>query len=152
MKDLLPDWPKRLTAIKDELKARGEIGGDADLAQRISELLSTIDLPEVERGAVNHWLNGKRQPSIAQFVALCFALKAKPGEVIDNAYPKPASTSAQRVAESTATIYELPDSDIAEIAKQLANADTPTRKMAIAAARGVLSSATPPSITESKAS
>lgn len=143
MKDLLPDWQARLSAAKQTLKDKGEIAGDTDVAQRVTELLQTIEQPEVERGAINHWLNRKRQPNVAQFVALCFALKVKPSDAIDNEYPVDRNNASHAVHD-LAALYQFPESELTEFIALLSSATPEARRIAIAAAKAVLASATKP--------
>lgn len=71
-----------LGAAKQAAKDRGDIKGDADLAVRVSESLEAMGLPKVDRGAVNHWIKGRNQPSMAQFLALCSALSVTPSDAL----------------------------------------------------------------------
>lgn len=142
MKDLIPNWPKRLFALKEAMKARGEIAGDIDLATTISELLDAVHQPVVERGAVNHWLKGRRQPNVAQFIALCRALKVSPADILaDDRYHLPACTDLPvRQNAEAARIYEHASAEITDIITLLNRATPEARRLAIAAAKGVLAS------------
>lgn len=53
---------------------------DADLAAEVSELVGH----DVGRALVNHWFRGRRDPSLAEFVALCTALGSDLGHVLLN--------------------------------------------------------------------
>jgi transcriptional regulator with XRE-family HTH domain len=53
---------------------------DADLAAEVSELVGH----EVGRALVNHWFRGRREPSLQEFMALCAALGADPGQILLN--------------------------------------------------------------------
>ena len=53
---------------------------DADLAAEVSELVGH----DVGRALVNHWFRGRRDPSLAEFVALCAALGSDLGHVLLN--------------------------------------------------------------------
>lgn len=77
---------------------------DADLAAEVSEQLEQ----EIGRGAVNHWLTGRNDPTITQFMALCTALGADPGQVLLNvrvAYQHlaPASAAAKALHSPATT-------------------------------------------------
>lgn len=51
---------------------------DADLAAEVSEIVGY----EVSRQLVNAWFRGRRVPSLPEFMALCAALGADPGEIL----------------------------------------------------------------------
>lgn len=53
---------------------------DADLAAEVSELVGH----DVGRALVNHWFRGRRDPSLTEFMALCAALGADPGQILLN--------------------------------------------------------------------
>lgn len=53
---------------------------DADLAAEVSELVGY----DIGRALVNHWLRGRRTPSLLEFMALCAALGADPGHILLN--------------------------------------------------------------------
>jgi transcriptional regulator with XRE-family HTH domain len=77
-------WYLRAQAIKRD---KGLV--DADLSEQIAaELKEGPGM--VERGAVNHWLNGKRQPKLAQFLALCKVLDVSPHELLFGTPPTEA--------------------------------------------------------------
>lgn len=70
-------WPERLKARKGDKV-------DADLAEAVSEILQREFAEDYSRGrgAVNHWLNGTREPTLRQFFALCEAIGADPQEIL----------------------------------------------------------------------
>lgn len=68
----------------------------------------------VSRGQVNHWLNGRRDPRLFEFFALCQVVGADPGEVLfgqrvlqNNFAPGSAAARllASTAAEPPAPIY-----------------------------------------------
>lgn len=68
----------------------------------------------VSRGQVNHWLNGRRDPRLFEFFALCQVIGADPGEVLfgqrvlqNNFAPGSAAARllASTAAEPPAPIY-----------------------------------------------
>lgn len=92
-------WRQR---AEQEKKAAGKT--DADLAAEVSDLVGH----DVGRALVNHWFRGRRDPSLTEFMALCTALGADPGEVLLNVrvsiqkLPE-ASTAAQILKEKGTT-------------------------------------------------
>lgn len=73
LKTVWPGWRHRALAKKKDARKT-----DEDLAAEISELVGY----EVSRGTVNHWWHGRRTPTIDEFMALCGALGADPGEIL----------------------------------------------------------------------
>ena len=70
-------WHNRLKMMKAGMP-------DVDIASGVEEILQR-DLREnytVKRAAVNHWLNGRRIPTLAEFFALCQVIGVDPGEVL----------------------------------------------------------------------
>lgn len=65
-------WTARAQAKKKDLRLT-----DGDLAARLAERGF-----DVTRGAVNHWLNGKRPITLDAFFALCEILGADPGDLL----------------------------------------------------------------------
>lgn len=102
-------WIGPIVKAKQAKKDAGEIKGDADLAASVSLLLEEVGLPGVDRGGLNHWLTGKRQPSVAQFLALCGALDIAPEQAFGggmrrlNRRMDPAVAEAVSIMESTDT-------------------------------------------------
>ena len=78
MGTLTDTWRSFLNEEKVCAKDTGKISGDSDLAEIVSDILEENGRPRVTRGAVNHWLTGKRPPLIPQFIALCQALGTSP--------------------------------------------------------------------------
>lgn len=70
-------WHVRLKALKRGIP-------DVEIAAAVEETLqSTVRRNySIKRAVVNHWLNGRRSPSLAEFFALCQAVGADPGEVL----------------------------------------------------------------------
>lgn len=98
----MDDWKKwRFRALEAKAQCSKT---DADLAEAISELTPR----KAGRAQVNHWFNGKRQPTLEQFMVLCSELNADPMYILFNvAAPKspakPAKhyTSAPEPAQTT---------------------------------------------------
>lgn len=65
------EWPKRAKAAKGR-KPDAEIA--ADVTERVGY--------EVGRALVNHWLNGRRDPSVSELMALCESIGADPGAIL----------------------------------------------------------------------
>ena len=63
-------WRGFLNAAKARAKDAGRIDGDSDLAEIVSDILEENGRPRITRGALNHWLTGKRPPSLHQFLTL----------------------------------------------------------------------------------
>lgn len=55
---------------------------DVEIAEAISETLEAMDRPTVQRGIVNHWFNGRRQPDLLEYMLLCKVLQADPAEIL----------------------------------------------------------------------
>lgn len=53
---------------------------DTDLALEVSELVGY----DIGRGKVNHWLRGRNDPTVTEFIALCAALGSDPGQLLLN--------------------------------------------------------------------
>lgn len=97
LRTVWPGWRQRALGKKKDARKT-----DEDLAAEVSELLGY----EVIRSTVNHWWHARRTPTIDEFMALCEALGADPGEllfevrVMHNAVTK--SPAAARVVGSPA--------------------------------------------------
>lgn len=67
-------------------RAKREAGSpvDEDTAAAVNELQSR----SAERGQVNHWINGKREPTINQFMALCEVLQVDPHATLRGVFQK----------------------------------------------------------------
>ncbi len=65
--------------ISARLKAAAQIYKDAHRKTDV-DLAAEIG---VERGNLNHWLNGRRIPKVTEFVALCHLIGAEPAEIIE---------------------------------------------------------------------
>lgn len=70
-------WHVRLKAMKAGVP-------DVEIASGVEEILQrdVRDNYTVKRAAVNHWLNGRRIPTLAEFFALCQVIGVDPGEVL----------------------------------------------------------------------
>lgn len=71
-------WIAWRTRAEAQKKTAGKT--DQDLAEDVSELLGY----EVSRPLVNAWFRGRRIPTLPEFMALCAALGADPGEMLFN--------------------------------------------------------------------
>jgi transcriptional regulator with XRE-family HTH domain len=135
-------WRKTLSSAKATLKAKGEISGDATIAATVSDELEEIGEEGIQRTTINHWLSGKRLPNIAQFIALCRALKVSPADAIGAQAKHP--TPGPHVAQTRAAAYL--DADAVELSRffdKLQRADPKVRKPAMAAAAAVIDSQEP---------
>lgn len=114
MKTDLTCWTGPIAKAKQEAKASGRIKGDVDLAVTVSEMLEQAGLPgKINRAGLNHWITGRRQPTMAQFLALCEALEISPAEVfgrgvtrIDDRLPEPIR-EAVSIMENTDDVGRL---------------------------------------------
>jgi hypothetical protein len=70
-------WHQRLKRAKGRM-------ADADIAAAVEEILQQTVRPNysIKRAVVNHWLNGRRIPTLSEFFALCQVVGADPGEVL----------------------------------------------------------------------
>lgn len=71
---------------------------DSDLAAEVSELVGY----EVKRALVNHWFRGRRTPDLKEFMALCTALGADPGQILLNvriSYQQASGETSQALIE-----------------------------------------------------
>lgn len=101
------DWPSRAKA----LKAEGQKKDDAEISVLVSEILEASGREAVGRGAVNHWLTGKRVPNVFQYFALCQVLECDPKSLLtgDEKAPDSAEQStsvASRPAVQPSAITE----------------------------------------------
>jgi hypothetical protein len=135
----LLNWPRKLVAAKEAAKeaakATGQIVSDVTLSVIISEKLLAAGLQPVERGAVNHWLKGRRQPNVSQFIALCETLSVSPGEILN---PRAQNIIDLPAREPGASSYAGFDDDDLRIISLLERSAINVRKLALAAALGVL--------------
>lgn len=120
-------WHKRAKEAKTASGARP----DVEIAELVSEILEASGRSPVKRAVVNHWLNGRRDPSLAEFFALCHVIDANPGDVLfgqdvaENVIPHPAAVSL--------------DENMAEVRSLLEKTDATGRRMAVAILRSALS-------------
>lgn len=135
MKTDLLSWVNKLQAAKEAAKATGHIVGDSDLAAIVSDKIEAAKLSKVDRGAVNHWLNGRRHPNVPQFIALCEALNVSPGQILGAAAADDKVVHF-RINDAAVASY-IPDVDAAMF-DRLRQAPESTRRLALAAAMGVL--------------
>ncbi len=82
MKPEWQNWHERAKATKEMAKAAGRPLSDVDVAASVSELLEAAGQKPVKRALVNHWLNGRRIPSLVEFFALCHVLQMDPRQVL----------------------------------------------------------------------
>lgn len=141
MKSHLLNWSAKLTAAKEAAKALGQVKGDSDLAAIVSEKIKAAGLSSVDRGAVNHWLKGRRYPNVPQFIALCEALNVQPAEVLALSTYQSENVVSFRAREPARANY-ITDEE-SEIFDRLRSAPTATRRLALAAALGVLEKSGP---------
>jgi transcriptional regulator with XRE-family HTH domain len=130
-------WRKTLSDAKADLKARGEINGESAIAATVSEELEGIGEGGVQRTTINHWLSGKRLPNIAQFIALCSALKVSPGDALDDR----TSTTRHHLSISERAPAAYLDADTIELSRfieRLQRTEPKARKIAMAAAEAVI--------------
>lgn len=94
MKTNLNCWRDFICKAKESAKSKGKISGDSDIAAAVTEILEENNFPKVERGAINHWLKGVRNPSIQQFIAICIALNVSPKDAFNNLTKEDSSIEA----------------------------------------------------------
>jgi DNA-binding transcriptional regulator YdaS (Cro superfamily) len=135
MKNDYTSWIGKISAAKEAAKAAGLIAGDIDISTIVSEKIKAAGLKPVDRGAVNHWLKGRRQPNVTQFVALCEALRVSPAEVLSSTDKTVVQFRAKE--QNPPRYLDLDDEDLLAI-EQINRATPENRKLALAAALGVL--------------
>ncbi len=131
MKPDLPAWVSRLATAKEAAKKARIIKGDADLSVAISETLQET----INRAAINHWLNGVRQPNVQQFLALCAALKVSPSKILGEE-PCPVVTFQAR--EPDPPPWSPLPPDLEQIITDIRTAEPAVRQMALAVAKTAL--------------
>jgi hypothetical protein len=99
---------------------------DADIAAHVTEVMKAWGYSEyeVERGPLNHWLNGRNTPQVTEFVALCSVLDRDPGQVLRTGLviPKVAKAKeAARKALKTAAQHRAPSDQAAKARQFKAN-------------------------------
>jgi len=110
-------------------QAAGRITGDVDLAETVTGLLEQAGIPgKINRAGLNHWLTGRRQPSMAQFLALCEALEVSPADV----FGRPGQRINDRLPEP-----------IQEAVSLMKNTDDIGRAMALGGIRAALANHQP---------
>lgn len=135
MKNNLMGWVSKLSAAKESAKAAGNIDGDADLSSIISEKLESANMKKVDRGAVNHWLKGRRQPNVSQFIALCDALSITPADALSTT---PANIVQFQVREPAPPPWVDFTPDETEVIAEIARATPDVRRLALAVAKAAL--------------
>lgn len=133
MKTHLLRWTAKLADAKESAKAAGQIVGDIDLATIVSEKIKAAGLSPVDRGAVNHWLKGRRLPNVPQFLALCEALNVHPADILATGNDKIVQFRARDPGKN----HYMTDEE-ADIYERLREAPMATRRLALAAAMAVL--------------
>lgn len=136
-------WRKTLSDAKATLKAKGEISGDATIAATVSDELEGVGEEGIQRTTINHWLSGKRLPNIAQFLALCKALKVAPGDAIA-AHRKQPRPELQAAEGEAASYLNADASELSRFFDRLQRAEPKVRKIAMIAAGAVIDSQEPP--------
>jgi len=140
MKNHLTRWVVKVAEAKARAKESGQIIGDADLAEVITEKLESAGMKSVDRGAVNHWLKGRRQPNVSQFIALCDALKIAPADVIGS--PR-AVVRTLELREPTAAAWPPLSPEAEAIIQQIRHAEPAAQMMALTVAKAALDQAAP---------
>jgi hypothetical protein len=129
MKTDLKCWIGPIVKAKQAAKAAGLIKGDVDLAEIVTDMLGQAGLPgKINRAGLNHWMTGRRQPTMAQFLALCEALGISPAEVFDRGVTK--------------TIRPLPE-PIKEVVSIMENTDETGQVMALGGIKAALANYQP---------
>jgi transcriptional regulator with XRE-family HTH domain len=135
MKPDLPAWVSRLAAAKKAAKEAGLIKGDADLSAAISETLQPDGKEKINRAAINHWLNGVRQPNVQQFLALCAALKVSPAKILGE---DPCTVINFQAREPDPPPWSPLPPDLEQIITDIRCAEPAARQMALAVAKTAL--------------
>lgn len=135
MKNSLLRWVDQLVAAKERAKDREQIVGDADLAALVTEKLESAGMKKVDRGAVNHWLKGRRQPNVSQFIALCQALKVDPADVLVGHSEKVVSF---QMREPPAAPWPTLSAEAEAVITRIRRADPTAQQMALAVAKAAL--------------
>lgn len=135
MKQHLTNWVTKLAAAKNAAKEAREISGDADLAAVVSEKLLRAGMKEVDRGAINHWMNGIRQPNVPQFIALCEALKVSPAEILGGT---PSKVIGFHAREPEPAPWGALNPKLEQIITDIRQADPETQRVALAVAKAAL--------------
>lgn len=87
------NWWIRAKAAKKQSKK-----SDADLAVAVTDSVGR----SAGRAQVNHWFNGRREPTLSQFMSLCAELGADPGAILFNVPVLPAATGKSKVGKALA--------------------------------------------------
>jgi len=110
MKTELTCWAGPIAKAKQAAKASGRIKGDVDLAATVSEILERAGLPgKINRAGLNHWMTGRTQPNMAQFLALCEALGISPAEVFDRSVPRVGRPLPEPIQEAVSLMENTDD-------------------------------------------
>jgi transcriptional regulator with XRE-family HTH domain len=145
MKQHLLGWVPKIYAAKESAKAAGEITGDTDLSATVSEKLQQAGMKKVDRGAVNHWLKGARQPNVSQFIALCDALKVSPATILSDDPNKVVRIKARRARELDPPPGPPLDPEAEEIIAAIRQAEPSAQRVALAVAKAALEKSAPKS-------
>lgn len=130
MKTQWRTWHARAKAAK---ASSGRPRPDVEIAEAVSEILEADGKTPVKRAVVNHWLNGRRDPSLAEFFALCRVIEADPLEML---FGKPGA--------SVEPLHrQHPDPDVAEVVRLMESTDAAGRAFVRGLVAGHLSSYKP---------
>lgn len=135
MTNNLLHWVDHLVAAKERAKDRAQIVGDADIAAMVTEKLESAGMKKVDRGAVNHWLKGRRQPNVSQFIALCHALRVDPADVLIGNTEKVISF---QLREPAAGPWPTLSAEAEAVITRIRRADPTAQQMALAVAKAAL--------------
>lgn len=135
MKPDLPAWVSRLVAAKEAAKEARIIKGAADLSAAVSDTLQQEGMKKINRAAINHWMNGVRQPNVQQFLALCIALKVSPAKILGD---EPCTVINFQAREPDPPPWAPLPPDLEQIITDIRTAEPAARRMALAVAKTAL--------------
>jgi transcriptional regulator with XRE-family HTH domain len=70
------------------------------LAAAVSEILGLEEERWFSRATIGHWLSGRNSPTVPQFLALCQAMGADPGEILFGVKVLPSMVSSKDLREA----------------------------------------------------